>query len=465
MTFNSDALLRDAGRATTADADIAAACHGILDTELRETGGDWYGPVNDALSQVKGLAQRWLTDYATMFRGTVLTDLRTQARAVTAMQPSVQSAFEALEANPDGDKTPVTDLLNRMKDAVEAVGQPIASYERTLQAWGNDLRPAQDNLNRVIGQVQDDAAHLQSQIAAINNQIGMLQGEIQKGRKAIDDAQSKRTSGIIETIFGVILAPVTLGTSLILAGVGVASIVEAESQIHAMEDQIRTHEAEIHDLTRDLDADQAQIVTLQGLLLPAQGASDSVALIEQRLVDMRATLDGFTGEVSEVVGDIDRATTAHSIVVAASWADAAFNEWAKVIDGLDTLIGETETVVHDPVRAVSRQAPIATLAVRPSDEVPALPSRLAPAVVAADGTTGIPLLEVGRRRYWIADKPGDRPCAVLVGVTGDNRLKQVREQPGVGPVTTAALSADGAALTLGDDAGRTVSVSVAKLAL
>src|SRR5690606_40654466 len=109
------------------------------------------------------------------------------------------------------------------------------------------------------------SSDLKSQITEINQKIDNFKSQIKADREAIAKAKKAREKGIVETIFGVILAPITLGASLILAGIGVASIAEAESKISDMEKSISQYQKSIVSDQANLSDDQKEVTTLNSL--------------------------------------------------------------------------------------------------------------------------------------------------------------------------------------------------------
>jgi hypothetical protein len=143
---------------------------------------------------------------------------------------------------------------------------------------------------------------LQPQITAINTIIATMTAEVIRDRQAIADAQSQSSRGIVETIFGVLFAPFTGGLSLILAGIGVASIVEAQSKVKALESTIKSYQDRIVASQQNLAQDQAQLVTLNGLLVSGSIALSDVQVSSQMLDQVRTSWDAFFQEMNGIVG-------------------------------------------------------------------------------------------------------------------------------------------------------------------
>src|SRR5690606_5618063 len=117
----------------------------------------------------------------------------------------------------------------------------------------------------------------------INQKITNLQNQIKTDRKAIAKAKEARKKGITETIFGVLLAPFTLGASLILAGIGVASIAEADQKISEMEKSITKYQKSIVDDQVNLTDDQKAVSSLKGLLMGLSSVLSDMNLISESL--------------------------------------------------------------------------------------------------------------------------------------------------------------------------------------
>ncbi len=171
------------------------------------------------------------------------------------------------------------------------------------------------------------------------NAIGAMTTEVVRDRKAIAEAQSQNTSSIVETIFGVLFAPFTGGLSLVLAGIGVSSIVEAQSKVNALESTIKSYQDRIVAAQQTLTQDQAQLVTLNGLLVSGNIALSDVQVSSQMLDQVRTSWDVFFQEMSGIVAKISNAQNASAWVVEKAWFNAACNEWDVIVTGAQGIIG------------------------------------------------------------------------------------------------------------------------------
>jgi hypothetical protein len=231
-----------------------------------------------------------------------------------------------------------------------------AGYEAQLRDWGQRLSTVQGSLGRTVAQTQAQREDLQAQITVTNTMIAAMTADVLRDRQAIAEVQSKNTRGIVETIFGVVFAPFTGGASLILAGIGVSSIAEAQSKVNALENTIKNYQQRIASSQQALDQDQAQLVTLSGLLVSGDIAVNDVKFASQILEQVRASWDVFFQEMNGIVSKISNAENASGWIVEKAWFTAVCNEWDIIITGTQGIIGTT--VATDTVMCAYCDVPI-----------------------------------------------------------------------------------------------------------
>lgn len=174
-----------------------------------------------------------------------------------------------------------------------------------------------------------------------------MQRQITTDRQAIAKAEAARTKGIVETIFGVVLAPLTGGVSLILAGIGVASITEAEEAVDGLEAAIRGYQTTIASDQADLADDAREIATLNGLTMCTQIALDDMSLIAGALDALRTTWSSLRDELASTAGKVQDAEDAQGAAVGQAWYHAAAADWDVIIpeaQGLQNLPTSTNRV-------------------------------------------------------------------------------------------------------------------------
>ena len=208
----------------------------------------------------------------------------------------------------------------------------LGAYTDKLQTYQVDLEVPHHKMEATAAAIQAEAAKIQAEIATINEQIASLKKEVIADRNAIAKAKKARTDGILETIFGVLLAPVTGGLSLILAGIGVGSIAEAEEKIHSLQSTISRYQSTIVSDQQHLSDDEKQIATLSGLTISTEIALSDIAAINTALDDLRVTWGVLLGQLNKAASDVTSAQGVDDALVAQVWFDAACITWKNIVD-------------------------------------------------------------------------------------------------------------------------------------
>jgi len=322
-----------------ANANLTAACRGILDTRLAPSGSHWHAPLQADLAALQRIAALWRDEHAGTLHGRVLAAVAQGGRAFLEARDPVNQLFAGAEAAPDRARAGLQDRLSRLQESVRAISGAALAFEEGLKGWGGSLRAAHDELGATIRRIQGEEESLGAQVRALNATIASMQGEIIRDRQAIASARSQREKGILETVFGILLVPITGGLSLILTGIGVSSIAEAEGKVAALEQTIRSYQARIAADQRNMTQDQAQVATLQALTVSA-GVALSDADSALKLLDgVRTTWNAFLQELTGVIAKLGHARTAQAIAVERAWWNAACREWELIAAGTQALLG------------------------------------------------------------------------------------------------------------------------------
>jgi hypothetical protein len=343
MTLNALPITQQLASSNIAAANLSVSCQGILDTHLQAVASPWYADLSNQLQQAQALAGEWRTRFASELKTDVLTCVIHCGQAFAAKRAIITNLFIATSADFASVKAQLCDELTRLQGSTQMIVRTAAYYEAQLRDWGQRLSTVQAGLGRTVAQVQARAGDLQAQITATNIVMAAMTAEVIRDRQAIAEAQSQNTSGIVETVFGVLFAPFTGGLSLILAGIGVSSIVEAQSKVNALESTIKSYQQRIVASQQALNQEQAQLVTLNGLLVSGTVALNDVQVFGQMLDRVRTSWDGFFQEMNGIVSKISSAQSSSAWVVEKAWFNAACNEWDIIVTGTQGIIGTSIT--------------------------------------------------------------------------------------------------------------------------
>ncbi len=426
MTLNAAQITRQLSSSATAAANLSVSCQGILEAHLQAVSSPWYANLNSQLQQAQALAGEWRTRFASELQTDVLTCVIHCGQAFGERRATITNLFNSTSGDFGSVRAQLVAELTGLQASTQMIVRTTANYEAQLRDWGQRLSTVQASMGRTVAQIQAQAGDLQAQIVATNLAIGALTTEVVRDRKAIAEAQSQNTSGIVETIFGVLFAPFTGGLSLVLAGIGVSSIVEAQSKVNALESTIKSYQDRIVAAQQTLTQDQAQLVTLNGLLVSGNIALSDVQVSSQMLDQLRTSWDVFFQEMSGIVAKISNAQNASAWVVEKAWFNAACNEWDVIVTGAQGIIGTSITT--NTVMCAYCDVPVVQSV--PVNGHPPIPGGMKmDAFFSGSNLNAAPntsVLRWGTHTYWVADYVDNRMAMCVLAYDENNQLvKQV----------------------------------------
>ncbi|WP_090827351.1 alpha-pore-forming cytotoxin subunit MakE [Nitrosovibrio tenuis] len=426
MTLNAQQITQQFGSSATAAANLSVSCQGILETRIQAVASPWYASLNGELQQAQALATEWRDRFASELQTDVLTCVIHCGQAFATQRNIITNLFNSTGGDFPSVKAQLIAALSGLQGSTRMIVGTTANYEAQLRDWGQRLRGVQTSMSQTVGQIQAQAGDLQAQITATNIAIASMTAEVIRDRQAIAEAQSRNTSGIVETIFGVLFAPFTGGLSLILAGIGVASIVEAQSKVNALESTIKSYQDRIVASQQALNQDQAQLVTLNGLLVSGSIALSDVDVSSRMLDQVRTSWDAFFQEMSGVVSKISSAQNASVWVLEKAWFIAACNEWDTIVTGTQGIIGAPITT--NTVMCAYCDVPVVQ-SVAAASHLPVPGDMKLDAFFSGSNLQQAPntsVLHWGTHTYWVADYMDNRMAMCMLCYDQNNRLvKQV----------------------------------------
>lgn len=312
---------------------LNASCQAIVENYIAPSNSPWYKQVFAELGEAQDLVRQWRLSGNLYFGQTIVQGTIDCGTTFLASKTQIEALYTKLSQNfSETDKQTLIAELKAVEPKIKSLNTNIASYEESLRSWNIQLEGVHKKLANTIAEIQAQEGDLQADITATNQQIDLMQQTIEKDRKAIAKAKSQRTSGIVETIFGVLLAPVTGGASLILAGIGVGSIVEAEAKVKALESDIKSDTNRIVTDQAHLSDDKKQIVSLKGISSSAELVLSDVEFIEESLDSLRTDWALLEQELGDEISKIEKATTAEEVILSKVWFESACLLWQSVLD-------------------------------------------------------------------------------------------------------------------------------------
>ncbi|PAU51946.1 hypothetical protein BZL41_26290 [Pseudomonas sp. PIC25] len=317
---------------------LNSSCQALIEASIAPSTSPWYPILDQELGQAEDLVVGWRQNGYRYFQDDILGQIDACGKAFLASQATLDDLFRQLETQFDSSiQARIVAALNALEAPVQDMINAINGYTAKLTAFDEKMAAPYANMNRSIAQIQAQETEIQQQITAINTQIQQLQQQVQTDREAIAKAQAQKTKGFIETIFGILLTPFTGGVSLILAGIGVATVAEAQEKISSLETTISQYQSTIANEQQELSDDQQQISTLKGLSMSVSFALNDIAAISTALDSLKTTWGVLSGEIGNAANDVARAENAQQAIVAQVWFDAACNTWKAVDDFVEAM--------------------------------------------------------------------------------------------------------------------------------
>lgn len=319
---------------------LGSSCQAVIEAEIQRVQSAWWEQLDRELGEAETLVARWRRDGVLYFDSEVLDSVANCAAAFTDAREQIEALFSALEEH--FDEAQKQELVGRFRSLfapVGAVSSLIGSYLEKLGKFEEAMGSVQQRMETTVGEVQRNEVEIEGKINEINTQIASLGEQIKTDREAISKARSAETRGIVETIFGVLFAPLTGGASLILAGIGVASIAEAEDAVHKMESEISGYQQTISGDQDTLTDDQRIVATLKSLTLSTNLVLDDIGGIQAALNALRTTWTLFDGELEGVVDKLEDAADAKALIVSKAWYEAACIEWQLIAEHVASITG------------------------------------------------------------------------------------------------------------------------------
>lgn len=317
---------------------LNASCQALIEASIAPSSSPWYPILDQEVGQAENLVVGWRQNGYLYFQQQILGQIAACAQAFLAAQPGLDGLFAQLQTQFDSTLVAqITARITALEAPVNAMIDATNTYTGKLNTFNTQLAVPYASMNESVAQIQAQEADIQEQITLINAQIAQLQQQVQTDRQAIAQAQAKKTSGLIETIFGVLLTPLTGGISLVLAGIGVATIAEAQAQVSSLETTIGQYQSTIAGDQQNLTSDQQQVATLNGLTMSLSLAIGDIAAMTTALDALNTSWGVLTGELVNAAGDVAQAANARQALVAQVWFDAACNTWQSIAEFVATM--------------------------------------------------------------------------------------------------------------------------------
>ena len=351
-TSASEQLKTEFPQSISAMVLLNSSCQGVVETYIDQgSAGQWYTQIEQDLNAVQKLVRQWRLSGNLYFSNEMVSSVLNIANLFSASQTQIDALFSELATTYDQDKlNQLVQLLQALQSPIQQLSASINRYDDSLNTWAVKIEDEHENLLNTIAKIQQQETQIQAEIATTNQQIDLIKQQIAAFKKAIANAKSKQKKGIFETIFGVALAPFTLGGSLILAGFGVSSIVEAEDEVSTLQGDIQTAVNKINQDQSKLSQDQQQVASLSALLLSVGMVNDNCTDISRSLEALQTTVGSLYNETANVVDSLQKAQTSEQVIIQKVWYMSACNEWQDIKEVASTLNSAQPSITRKQIQ-------------------------------------------------------------------------------------------------------------------
>lgn len=332
MTFNATQIKDETNASMNAMLMLNSSCQAIIQSSINQVDTPWYTDLSNELKAAEELVVNWRKNGFLYFKTAILEAMTNTGQQFIAVQGNLDALYAQLNQQfSQNVKDQIVQEIQNLAAPIQNLTSQIDEYSGKLTDFQKSMNVVHQNMNTTIKEVQNQEANIKIEIDQINSQIADLQNKITTYRNAIAKAKSTRTSGILETIFGIFLAPFTFGASLILAGVGVASIAEAESDINNLENTISDYQKSITADQTNLSNDQKIVATLNSILMGTDTTLNDMDMIGQALQELRISWASLDTELGQIITKTNNAQNSADALVGQAWFDAACLEWETII--------------------------------------------------------------------------------------------------------------------------------------
>jgi hypothetical protein len=347
MSFQASKIQAETNVSMNAMLMLNSSCQGLIQSSIEQVDSPWYNELSGELKDSEELVVAWRNNGFLYFKSDILNTMTTTGQEFLNNQKIIDDLYNQIIANYSEDlKLKIVTQLQSLASPISNIAVQMESYSQKLTEFGSKMQVVHSNMEVTINKVQAEQAEIKDEINEINNKIENLNAQIKTDREAIAKAEASRKKGIIETIFGILFAPFTGGASLILAGIGVASIAEAESKISDMENSITGFQKLIVGDQANLSKDQIEVATLKSLLIGTGMTLDDMSLITNSLQVLKVSWAALATELTQIISKTQNAENLQEAIVGQAWFDAACLEWETIIPHTEDLNNRTIQTTH-----------------------------------------------------------------------------------------------------------------------
>jgi hypothetical protein len=311
---------------------ITQACQAVANTVFVAPvpKPSWFDALQLNLDAAQAAANDWINHIAPTVTASVpqaVLDYGSTYQALSGQIVSICNANPMAKGATNPFVIQVQELIQALLDQAKQILDTIDATSTRLEAWGETLQTAHNNLATGAASIQNAEVALQTDVTNMNTAIASLNTTIAALNKELMDAQIAVGVGIFLGVVGLALAPVSGGASLLVGGIGVAAIIGGAVEWSKIQSQINSDFSQISADQQEKSADQAQIVALQGLSTASDQAVSNAALAKSSLSDFRSSWSGFHDDLTDVINNLTTADQELSTLLQEAFTNVALNDW------------------------------------------------------------------------------------------------------------------------------------------
>jgi len=329
---------------------ITSSCHSVLNTVFISSNPKpiWFDDLNAKLAIAKTNAQNWIDNLAPQITGSIpshVIDYQTTYDAMTA------SILDLASKNPTakGSTNPIIietlALMDALSSQVGDIITNINTMQGSLKTWGDAMQKSHDDLSSGATNIQNLEISLQSDIDKMNSHIQNLHDLIAAENKIVLDCEIAVAVGIFVAVAAIALTVATAGTTAgvtgTIAAVAIGGTIAAGVTWGIMQSKINANFDSIAKDQQEKDADNQQIVALQGLALASKSAITAITSATLALSDVKTMWTVFQGALQGTQNKLNSGNDQLSEIVLSAFTTAAKSEWDYAVVFANNLLGLT----------------------------------------------------------------------------------------------------------------------------
>ncbi len=344
---------------------ITGQCHAILNTQFTppDKKPDWFDDLNTKLDNAKRVAKEWVDEIAPEVSASIPAQVINYS---TTFYASVDAIKELCEQHPSAkgsDDPIVKQVIEIVQDLITEVDKRkavVKTMQGKLTTWGDKMQKAHDDLSSGANNIQKATIDLHVDIEKMNNAITNNENAIKKLNHNLIYAQIAVGVGIFVFVSGIALTVATAGTGAVVSGIvaagGVTAIVGGAVTWGIIQGQINDDYDKIANDQKEKDADNQQIIALQGLSLASSLAVNAIEIATSTLSDFETTWKIYGDHLQSVINELRSNNPISKIAKEKITSNIARRRWDNAVELAKELSGTKVTIETKNISPIAQAA-------------------------------------------------------------------------------------------------------------